>query len=298
MEARLPHLISQDGRVRELSARTSVGRAPGSVLFLPDPRVSSSHASLIMDASGWRLTDLDSRNGTWVNGRRVTGFSPRNLERGATLQFGGEDAPRWTFDPNPEWRIFANRLGSDEQRAGQGNLLTLPDDDGPWSVMSVDARWVLEREGVETPVVDGQIIDAPDRWQLVLSPAGSTVGPAQSWSVRRARFSFSADPTERFVSLRVEQDGMALDLGESQRWRVLLFLAQEYVYDHGKQERGWVENERAAALTDKGGTALSVTVTRIRQALCKAGFPDGSDIIRARPGSLRLGVDPAGWSLP
>lgn len=295
----MPSLIGPDGSVRELNARSSVGRAPGSVLVLPDPRVSSSHASLVMDASGWRLTDLDSRNGTWVNRQRIPGYAPHMLEKGSTLQFGGADAPVWTFDPDSEWKIFANNLTTGAQRVGQGSMLTLPEDDGPWSVISQGARWVVEHEGEATPVVDGQIVDARDRWQLFLSPRGSTTGPTRALSIHRATFLFSADSSERFVSLRVQQDGVELDFGESQKWRVLLLLAQEYVFDPASgEDRGWVENERAAALTDKGGTALSVTVTRIRQTLCKAGFPDGSDIIAARKGALRLGVEPMSWKLP
>ncbi|MEE1926815.1 DUF1707 and FHA domain-containing protein [Streptomyces sp. TRM 70351] len=51
----------------------SIGRAPGSVLRLGDHTVSRSHAQLRHTGSGWTLRDLGSFNGTWVNGRRVTG---------------------------------------------------------------------------------------------------------------------------------------------------------------------------------------------------------------------------------
>ncbi|MCZ7415958.1 MULTISPECIES: DUF1707 and FHA domain-containing protein [unclassified Streptomyces] len=51
----------------------SIGRAPGSVLRLNDHTVSRAHAQLRHTGVGWSLRDLGSSNGTWVNGRRVTG---------------------------------------------------------------------------------------------------------------------------------------------------------------------------------------------------------------------------------
>ncbi|GAA4663949.1 hypothetical protein GCM10023347_14860 [Streptomyces chumphonensis] len=51
----------------------SIGRAPGSVLRLGDHTVSRTHAQLRHTGAGWTLRDLGSFNGTWVNGRRVTG---------------------------------------------------------------------------------------------------------------------------------------------------------------------------------------------------------------------------------
>ena len=48
-----------------------IGRDPHCHLVLPDPTVSARHAQITLTPSGYLLTDLGSRNGTWVNGRRV-----------------------------------------------------------------------------------------------------------------------------------------------------------------------------------------------------------------------------------
>ncbi len=64
----------------------SIGRAPGSVLRLSDITVSRFHAQLSASGSGWSLRDLGSSNGTWVNGRRVTGKSP--VHPGDQVRFG------------------------------------------------------------------------------------------------------------------------------------------------------------------------------------------------------------------
>jgi len=49
-----------------------MGRGSDADLALKDPVVSSYHAELRPDGAGWRLTDLDSSNGTTVNGAAIT----------------------------------------------------------------------------------------------------------------------------------------------------------------------------------------------------------------------------------
>ncbi len=48
-----------------------IGRAPDNDLVLMEPRVSSHHAIIEPTAAGWFLRDLGSRNGCYVNTRRV-----------------------------------------------------------------------------------------------------------------------------------------------------------------------------------------------------------------------------------
>lgn len=64
----------------------SIGRAPGSVLRLNDFSVSRMHAQLRNTGEGWTLRDLGSSNGTWVNGRRVTGSAV--VRPGDEVRFG------------------------------------------------------------------------------------------------------------------------------------------------------------------------------------------------------------------
>ncbi len=50
----------------------SLGRAPGNNVVLADPDVSSRHAVVTWDSERFVIKDLASRNGTYVNGQRVT----------------------------------------------------------------------------------------------------------------------------------------------------------------------------------------------------------------------------------
>ncbi|HEX2280401.1 MAG TPA: DUF3662 and FHA domain-containing protein [Thermomicrobiales bacterium] len=58
-------------QVSLVSSPVRVGRAADNDLVLTDPEVSRHHARLETDGQGWRIVDLGSTNGTWVNGERL-----------------------------------------------------------------------------------------------------------------------------------------------------------------------------------------------------------------------------------
>jgi transcriptional regulator with PAS, ATPase and Fis domain len=75
--------------------RVTVGRGPERVVSVhgeqlrievPDEAISSAHAEILRVESEWRLRDLGSRNGTFVDSRRV---EEDILEDGARLRLGG-----------------------------------------------------------------------------------------------------------------------------------------------------------------------------------------------------------------
>ncbi|WP_374604414.1 GAF domain-containing protein [Arenimonas sp.] len=62
-----------------------VGRAPPSDLLIDHPSVSRCHARLEPEGDGWRLLDLDSKNGSFIDGSPAEG---RRLPANAWLRFG------------------------------------------------------------------------------------------------------------------------------------------------------------------------------------------------------------------
>lgn len=59
---------------------TVAGRHPDNGIVVQHPQVSRRHARIVRRDDGWVIEDLDSTNGTFVNGTRLTG--PHRLERG------------------------------------------------------------------------------------------------------------------------------------------------------------------------------------------------------------------------
>lgn len=70
------------------AATITLGRAPGNDVVVSDDTVSRSHARLERHPvrEEWLLTDLDSRNGSFVNGLRVT--APVVVRPGDRIQLG------------------------------------------------------------------------------------------------------------------------------------------------------------------------------------------------------------------
>jgi len=67
-------------------ARTTVGRSPDCDIFLDDVTVSRKHAVLLEQNGDYRIEDLGSLNGTFVNRKRID--APTQLESGDELQIG------------------------------------------------------------------------------------------------------------------------------------------------------------------------------------------------------------------
>jgi Nif-specific regulatory protein len=64
----------------------TVGRAPTNAIVVKDERCSRNHAEIFQVKSQWTLRDLDSRNGTLVDGQRITSDYP--LEPGDIIRIG------------------------------------------------------------------------------------------------------------------------------------------------------------------------------------------------------------------
>jgi hypothetical protein len=66
--------------------RTTVGRSPDCDIFLDDVTVSRKHAVLLEQSGDYRIEDLGSLNGTFVNRKRIE--APTQLESGDEVQIG------------------------------------------------------------------------------------------------------------------------------------------------------------------------------------------------------------------
>lgn len=60
-----------DRRFRLRPERSRIGRDPRGDVVLDEPDVSHKHARIVRSGGEWRVVDLQSTNGTFVNGRRV-----------------------------------------------------------------------------------------------------------------------------------------------------------------------------------------------------------------------------------
>ena len=78
-----------NGRSYELKVdKTTVGRVSDNAFEIPEASVSSHHAEILLRGNDIVIRDLDSTNGTFINGEKIT---EAVLKPGQTLRFGTID---------------------------------------------------------------------------------------------------------------------------------------------------------------------------------------------------------------
>lgn len=86
--ASAPQLVTMSGDVFDIrEGESTIGRAPENTIVLDSPDVSRRHARLERSGQHVRIHDLNSTNGTRVNGEAVY---VSDVEDGDTLQIGGQ----------------------------------------------------------------------------------------------------------------------------------------------------------------------------------------------------------------
>ena len=74
---------------------TMIGRSEFNDIEIHAEGVSRQHAAIRKDSDGFWISDLGSRNGTFVNGEQV-GSEPRMLNNWDRIELGGMD-DHWVF---------------------------------------------------------------------------------------------------------------------------------------------------------------------------------------------------------
>ncbi|HHT51545.1 MAG TPA: FHA domain-containing protein [Eubacteriaceae bacterium] len=65
---------------------TTIGRSSSNTLSIKDPYMSKRHATITNDRNQFFIEDLDSANGTFVNGEEL--LNPIRLENGDSIKIG------------------------------------------------------------------------------------------------------------------------------------------------------------------------------------------------------------------
>jgi hypothetical protein len=274
-----------------LGPRCLIGRRTGCDLCPTDLRISGEHAVVRWLDERWEVRDLGSRNGTFVDGRRLSPGERAALGAGAVIALGGPKTAFALVDASPPM------VGARQKKTGAGrfaadHVLVLPDEDRPLVTIFEDAmgRWVAEREDRTEVVKDHDVvlIDG-DAWVLEL-PAGVRAAPEAS-----------TGPTLETIAMRIEVssgdedvDVTLLHGGETTllaRWSshyLLLALARARLADAAG---GWVSRDELCNTLSVDAPRLDVDVCRARKQVGAAGVLGAAGIVERRAaGQLRLGV--------
>ncbi len=272
-----------------------MGRSPAAALRLDGRHVSGEHATLSWTGAAWELRDLGSRNGTFVDGKRLVPGEAAALRAGARLAFGAVDDEWVLLDAGPPMAIAEN-LHDGSIRGGEHGLLTLPDDEHPTVVVSADGvgRWRMEHDGGVEPAHDGQVVVAGGvSWRVrlpELQAGTAAVNVALTLDTVKLRFAVSRD--EEHVAVTVVSRTDEIKLEPREHWYTLLTLARRRLADVGEPaaEQGWIEREDLLRMLGLDSNGLNVAIYRARRQLDAAQVEGASALVEVRRGQRRIGV--------
>jgi hypothetical protein len=282
-----------------LLAHHAIGRASTSDLHVDDPLCSTHHATITWNGSAWELRDLNSRNGTWVDGHRLKTGRGVQLEADMRLAFGNPPVTWHVTDVEPATAAAVDPAGRDH--FAQRGLLPLPNEDRPEHTVfrSEDGRWHVESPDQAPRVckreenlwLDGQ------PWRLV-TPTGRQT--THELEVRRpldgAALTFLVSPDEEDVAVNALFGGVATRLEPRAHSYLLLTLARQRLADRERgldpADEGWMERDALAEALRVDLAELSVQVYRARKQFATSGVEGASRLVERRSpgGCLRLGL--------
>jgi hypothetical protein len=286
-----------DGRQHPLAARCLVGRGPSSSLVLDDRFVSEEHAKLLWNGQSWQVRDLGSRNGTFVDGRRLDPGELAPLKKGSVVAFGDEE--RWTLvDPSAPVAL-AIAVDTGEIRSATSGILVLPDDEHPELTVHLDplgTGWrVLESEGETALIGDRATVSAGGRsWRLELPGAAEATPVVQMpMKLDNVTLRLGVTPDEETVEVEVVLRGEATKLEPRGFGYLLVVLARARRQDEQlpPAERGWRKVTDLSRMLKLDPNSLNVAIHRARLQLAAIGLEDATGIVDVRRGERRIGTE-------
>lgn len=296
----LKHLAS--GTEHHLVARTIIGRANACSLRIARSNVSGIHAEVVWDGANWQVQDLGSRNGTFVDGRRLGSGEQTVLAEGATLTFGAPEHRYVLTDASPPRLMATPDHG--EPLVAECDILWLPAPDFCELSIFRDSgeQWVVESDAAKRIIDDQEVVTAGGRTWRVYLPA----------AIARTRDSRAElEPTLDDITLEffVSRDGEHIDIKFTERgvvheleyrahFAMLLALARSRLADASqphlsRSEHGWMYREQLIEELDVDLQLLNLWIHRARQQLAKAGIRAAGAMIERRAGTqqVRIGVE-------
>jgi hypothetical protein len=289
---------SRDGREIILGARCLLGRSPACHARIDGRWVSAEHARIAWTGSAWRIRDLGSSNGTFVDGRRLAPGELAPLPQGARIGFGDPDDLFEVTDAGAPLPFAVDVVEGTIVR-GTAELLALPSESSPDATVYVDplgSGWLLERsDGGRAPVEDLAIAEVSGRrWRLEL-PIPDDATPVADASLRldAVSFRFAVSRDEERVEITIERRGLGTRLEVREHGYLLLTLARARRRDAERpiDDRGWLDLSALSRMLKVDANWIYVATHRARQQLSAIGCQGAAGVVEVSRGKRRFGTD-------
>lgn len=295
---------SASGELEYLCQNHTIGRSSSCQLVLDRSVISVHHATIRWSDGAWTLRDLGSRNGTFLNRRRLSGGAEdwaTDLAVGDQIIFADAEETWELVDASePRPMLLPREPGHVPIRLDKRDMIVLPSVEEPlMTIYQQRGCWQLERDGDCRILQDLEEIVVGERsYRVRLTGNFESTEEADSGlvstRVEDMILNVQVAPDEE-SALVVAQVGAAVhELPQRTFLYLLAFLARrrrEQAATLGPNA-GWVTVETACdELGLKNPEALGLLVYRCRKAIKACGVEDPAAIVdRSRKRQLRIGV--------
>lgn len=296
--ATLTHVST--GKSYPLTSTFLVGRDPTCALPLDSRRISNPHAVFHWRGESWELRDLNSKNGTFVNQRRLAPGEAVAIARGASIAFG-DSAHSFALAEDTPPRAMARAQDGTLVQADDEGFLALPSpEQAQISISSHGGQWFVDTED-DRMVRDGDVLHAGGvDWRLELPAVVEQTLQQDEGAGHRVdgiglRFTVSGDGS---VNLDVLYGRQVTRLRPRTHHQVLLALARRRLADQAAVaclpaiDQGWMDIAELLGLLSASENSLNLDIHRARRQIGdEAGVVDGRLLIERRRGAkIRLGA--------
>jgi pSer/pThr/pTyr-binding forkhead associated (FHA) protein len=273
-----------------------LGRHPACDVRLEDARVSGEHASLHWRGDTWELRDLGSKNGTFLEGRRLVPGERVALQAGQSFLLGPSGTGFQLVDAGPP-AARARHATSGRVQESAGSLLVLPDDEHPLASIFLEGsgRWLLESCEERRHVADQErLLLGGEEWVLELPSATTETLEGDVSGLESLHLKIGVSRDEEHVVVTLVHGNQHTVLAPRSHHYLLATLARIRLKEHElpEAERGWVERDMLCQMLATDSNKLNVDIHRVRKQLSTLGIQDAASIVERRSGTgqLRLGV--------
>ncbi len=290
-------LVGESGNAAILEAETLIGRREGCLVSIDDGCVSSLHATIRWHDGHWIVRDLNSTNGTWVNGERLSSNADKALGPGDRLTFGAAPHHYLMEDVSAPSPMVISSLSGRVHVMEDGVLAISGNSDDFASIFrSADGSWHLETRDSTTRILhDDSFSFDGESWRFSCSEDRQSTAPVDAPRlIDDCDLILGVSPDEEYVEITAECDCQRLSLGTQSGYYLLLTLARLRRADEeeglDREDVGWRHRDELMRMLRCTETQLNVWICRVRAKFETMGFLDYATIVQRREGTGRLRI--------
>lgn len=281
------------GRRITVGSQCLIGRAPHCRVRLADKRVSWDHARISWLRDTWWIRDLNSTNGTWVDGRRLGADDRVPLAEGQKLSFGHHSIGYRVDSVDPP-RFRLRSLTDGRVICPENTLVGLPSDDDPRLTVCLGVRgWSIEDASNVRLLADQETIEfGQERWQVELPPITDDVAETGTQreqpliDVRDLSLELHVTADREDIAATATVDGRAYQMPNRSHHELLLLLVEARLsgIQRGisEDEAGWMTLDEATRSAAVGINKLNLDIFRLRREFEGLGLRDPRQLVERR----------------